>query len=124
MPDEVPVGAGSNPGPRMYLPRHFEETRAPILHEFIRAHPLGVLVGLTSSGLVANHIPFEVDLETPEGQARVRDYVRRLDLRHPPVPAPEQQFLHFGDTPEVLRSWLVSRDERFPGAGDGRAPCG
>ncbi|MBI4640234.1 MAG: FMN-binding negative transcriptional regulator, partial [Candidatus Tectomicrobia bacterium] len=25
----------------MYLPKHFEETRIQILHELIRAHPLG-----------------------------------------------------------------------------------
>lgn len=51
----------------------------------------------------AQNLPFQADLQTPEGQARVRDYVHRLDLRHPPVPAPPQSYLHFGDTPEVLR---------------------
>lgn len=57
--------------------------------------------------LAAQNLPFEVDLETPRGQERVRAYVRRLDLRHPPVPAAEGQSLHFGDTPEVLRlRWI------------------
>jgi signal transduction histidine kinase len=57
--------------------------------------------------LAVENLPFEVDLETREGQEQVRAYVRRLDLRHPPVPAPEQQYLHFGDTPEVLRlRWI------------------
>ena len=45
----------------MYLPKHFEETRIQVLHELIRAHPLGTLVTLTPNGLDANHIPFEVD---------------------------------------------------------------
>ena len=45
----------------MYLPKHFEETRIDVLHGLIRAHPLGALVTLTSGGLDANHIPFEVD---------------------------------------------------------------
>lgn len=62
----------------MYLPRHFEETRAPILHELIRAHPLGVLVGLTSSGLVANHIPFEVDPD-PAPFGTLRAHVARAN---------------------------------------------
>jgi signal transduction histidine kinase len=55
----------------------------------------------------AENLPFEVDLETQEGQEQVRAYVRRLDLRHPPVPAPEQVLVHFGDTPEVGRlRWI------------------
>jgi len=45
----------------MYLPKHFEETHVPILHDLIRAYPLGALVVLTARGLEANHIPFEVD---------------------------------------------------------------
>ena len=49
------------------------------------------------------NLPFEVDLATPEGQARVRAYVQRLDVRHPPVGDPNLSHLHFGDTPEVLR---------------------
>jgi transcriptional regulator len=62
----------------MYLPRHFEETRAPILHELIRAYPLGVLVGLTSSGLVANHIPFEVEPD-PAPFGTLRGHVARAN---------------------------------------------
>src|SRR3954463_2596821 len=55
----------------------------------------------------AQNLPFEADLQTRAGQQRVREYVRGLDLRHPPVPAPPQSFIHFGDTPEVLRlRWI------------------
>ena len=55
----------------MYLPKHFEETRVQVLHELIRAHPLGALVVLTAKGLDANHIPFEVDPDTaPFGTLR------------------------------------------------------
>jgi transcriptional regulator len=45
----------------MYLPAHFEETRAELLHRLMRQHPLGTLVTLESGGLNANHIPFEFD---------------------------------------------------------------
>lgn len=45
----------------MYLPKHFEETRTEVLHQLMRAHPLGTLVTLGSGGLNANHIPFELD---------------------------------------------------------------
>jgi transcriptional regulator len=45
----------------MYVPKHFEEPRVDILHQLIKAHPFGTLVGLTPGGLVANHIPFEIE---------------------------------------------------------------
>ncbi len=41
----------------MYIPKHFEETRLPVLHEFIEAHPFCTLVTMGSSGLFASHIP-------------------------------------------------------------------
>jgi transcriptional regulator len=47
----------------MYVPSHFRETRTPVLHDLIRGHPLAVLVTLDDSGLVANHIPMEIDAE-------------------------------------------------------------
>src|SRR6185436_20130585 len=52
----------------MYLPAHFEETRAEVMHALIAAHPLGTLVTVTSAGLTANHIPFEIDA-TPSAEA-------------------------------------------------------
>jgi len=45
----------------MFVPRQFEEKRAEVMHALMRAHPLGTLVTVGSSGLNANHIPFEID---------------------------------------------------------------
>lgn len=45
----------------MYNPRHFEETRLDVLHQLMQAEPFGALVTLSSAGLEANHLPFEVD---------------------------------------------------------------
>jgi transcriptional regulator len=45
----------------MYLPAHFKEDRTQVLHDLIRAHPLAVLVTLDDTGLVANHLPMEID---------------------------------------------------------------
>jgi transcriptional regulator len=62
----------------MYLPKHFEETRVQILHEFIRACPLGALVVLTPRGLDANHIPFEVDPD-PAPFGTLRGHIARAN---------------------------------------------
>jgi transcriptional regulator len=45
----------------MYIPRHNEEKRVPVMHALITAHPLGTLVTLGSSGLFASHIPMVLE---------------------------------------------------------------
>lgn len=45
----------------MYIPSQFDEKRSDMMHELMRAYPLGTLVTLGASGLNANHIPFEID---------------------------------------------------------------
>lgn len=62
----------------MYLPKLFEETRVEVLHDLIRAHPLGALVTLTAGGLEANHIPFEVDTD-PGPFGTLRGHVARAN---------------------------------------------
>ena len=48
----------------MYIPPHFAVTESAILHRIIREHPFGMLVTHGSSGLDADHIPFEFDTQT------------------------------------------------------------
>jgi transcriptional regulator len=45
----------------MYIPRHNEETRLPILHALIQAHPLASLVTLNASGLIGSHLPMVLE---------------------------------------------------------------
>ena len=45
----------------MYVPSHFDEPSQDVLHELIEKHPLGILITHGSSGLDANHIPFDLD---------------------------------------------------------------
>lgn len=47
----------------MYLPKHFEETRTEVLHELLRAHPLGLLVTQPGGELRADSIPFMLDAQ-------------------------------------------------------------
>lgn len=44
----------------MYTPKHFEETRAEVLHGLIRAYPFATVVANTANGFAANHLPFEL----------------------------------------------------------------
>jgi len=62
----------------MYLPAHFKEDRPGVLHDLIRAHPLATLVTLDASGLVANHIPMEIDPEEGE-RGTLRGHVARAN---------------------------------------------
>ena len=45
----------------MYIPSHFQEERAEVLHEFIRAHPFATLVTQGPAGMIASHIPLLLD---------------------------------------------------------------
>jgi transcriptional regulator len=62
----------------MYNPSHFRETRVPVLHDLIRRHPLASLVTLGLEGLVANHIPMEIDAD-PEPFGTLRGHVARAN---------------------------------------------
>ena len=50
----------------MYNPAHFAETDVATLHQAIDDAPLGALVVATGAGLVANHVPFELDRRVGE----------------------------------------------------------
>lgn len=62
----------------MYLPAQFRETRTPVLQDLIRAHPFGVLVTLDATGLVANHLPMEIDATAGE-LGTLRGHVARAN---------------------------------------------
>jgi len=46
---------------KMYVPPHFDESNAEVLHELMRKRPLGMLIKHGAAGLDANHIRFELD---------------------------------------------------------------
>jgi len=50
----------------MYVPDHFNEARKDVLHAFIAHNPFGTLITHGTSGLDANHIPFELAPEEGE----------------------------------------------------------
>ena len=64
----------------MYLPAHFEETRADVLHALLRAHPLGLLVTQGAGGeMQANSVPFVLDADAAGGPGVLRAHVARAN---------------------------------------------
>lgn len=64
----------------MYLPTHFEETRAEPLHALLRSEPLGLLVTQDAAGaLAANNLPFVLDADPAGGPGILRAHVARAN---------------------------------------------
>jgi transcriptional regulator len=64
----------------MYLPAHFEETRPELLHELMRAYPLGLLITQDGDGeLAANSVPFVLDADPAGGPGILRAHVARAN---------------------------------------------
>jgi transcriptional regulator len=64
----------------MYIPRHNAETRVPVLHRLMRAHPLAALVTLHASGLIASHIPMVLEPRSTEDDfGTLRAHVSRAN---------------------------------------------
>ena len=60
----------------VYLPPHFVETDTDAIHGLIEAHPLGLLIVMTSQGITANPIPAVLDRDWGE-QGRLLLHVAR-----------------------------------------------
>jgi transcriptional regulator len=63
----------------MYLPKSFEETRAEVLHELIRAYPFAAVIVQKEAGFVANHLPFEVVGGALHGHVARGNELARMD---------------------------------------------
>jgi transcriptional regulator len=95
----------------MYLPKHFEETRVPVLHDLIRAHPLAALVVLTASGLDANHIPFEIDPD-PAPFGTLRGHVARANPLARGLSGDAEALAIFQGPDEYISpSWYATKQE-------------
>jgi signal transduction histidine kinase len=66
-----------------------------------------VLAGPGDTIQSAVNLPFTADLQTPEGQERVRSYAQRLASRNAPVGDAEAFLVYYGDPPELQRlRWI------------------
>jgi transcriptional regulator len=62
----------------MYSQQKFEETRLEVMHELIRAHPLGTMIVLAGTELSADHIPFLIHTDN-DGCGTLRGHVARTN---------------------------------------------
>jgi transcriptional regulator len=94
----------------MYLPAHFEETRVPVLHELIRAHPLGLLITSRADGPAADPVPFLIDAEpTPRGTLRA--HVARANLLWREAADRDVLVVFQGAQAYVSPGWYASKRE-------------
>ena len=96
---------------RTYLPAHFAETRTDVLHGLIREHPLGTLVVLGREGLIANHLPFELDPE-PAPFGTLRAHVSRANGVWRELPSAAEALVVFqGAQAYVTPAWYATKKE-------------
>ena len=50
----------------MYIPEMYEESRVPVLHEFLESYPFASLITMGASGLFASHIPMVLEKDGSE----------------------------------------------------------
>jgi transcriptional regulator len=94
----------------MYLPKTFEPD-AETLRQFMRAHPFGVLVTMTSNGLDANHIPFVFDAE-PSPYGTLRGHVARANPIWRECQAGADALVIFqGPDSFISPSWYPTKEE-------------
>lgn len=93
----------------MYIPSHFEETRVDVMLQLMREHALGTLVTLGSSGLEANHIPFEIAPE-PAPFGTLRAHIARSNPLWRDY-SPEVLVVFQGAQTYISPSWYASKKE-------------
>ncbi len=96
----------------MYLPSDFEERDSERLRSFIRAHPFGTLVTLTTTGLDANHIPFLLLADTTSAAATLHGHIARANpLWRDFVPDSRALVIFHGPESFISPSWYASTRE-------------
>jgi len=94
----------------MYLPTAFREDDLAVQHDFIRAHPLGVIMTSGEGGLMANHIPCLLYPEGPHGVLRL--HVARANPQMAQLSAGQECLVAFhGAQAYITPSWYATKAE-------------
>jgi transcriptional regulator len=102
---------GRFPAEAMYVPPHFDESRAEVLHALMNAQPLAAVVTLGAGGLEANHVPLH--LFPHEGERGVlRGHVARQNAMWRTGAAEVETLAIFqGPASYVSPSWYPTKRE-------------
>jgi transcriptional regulator len=97
----------------MYVPAHFKESDPAVLQALMREHPLGAWVTLGTAegagGLVANHIPFEVDATRGEHGTLVCHVARANPVWRQFSPNVPSVVMFQGASRYITPSWYASK---------------
>jgi transcriptional regulator len=95
----------------MYVPPSNAEHRSEILHDFIEAHPFGVLVTASADGLFATHLPLVLD-RTRGPHGTLEGHVARANphSRQTFVTA-EALIIFSGHDAYITPAWYPSKQE-------------
>ncbi|MGI9384145.1 MAG: FMN-binding negative transcriptional regulator [Methyloligellaceae bacterium] len=95
----------------MYVPPHFREERADVLHDLIRTHSLATLVTLGTDGLTASHIPMLIDPE-PEPFGTLKGHFARANPHWQEISSEVEALAVFsGPQAYVTPSWYRTKQE-------------
>lgn len=95
----------------MYIPKHFDQSDIPVLHELIRSRPLSTVVTLSSGGLDANHIPLHLSAE-PSPLGTLRGHVARANpIWSDLAPNVDALAIFHGPDAYITPSWYPTKAE-------------
>lgn len=95
----------------MYQPPAFREDRPAVLHDFIRAHPLGLLISGGPDGLLANPVPFLLDPD-PAPFGTLRAHLAKANAQWQALAAGRDVLVVFqGADAYVSPGWYASKRE-------------
>lgn len=94
----------------MYLTKPFEPPDVATLQQFVRVHPFGVLVTMTSSGLDGNHLPLLIDAE-PQPYGTLRGHVARANPVWRECEGADALVIFQGPDSFISPSWYATKRE-------------
>jgi transcriptional regulator len=95
----------------MYIPRHNEEKRIPVMQALIVSHPLAILVTVGSQGLFASHIPMVLENDGSEF-GLLKGHISRANTQWRDfTPTVDALAIFAGDQHYVTPTWYSENGE-------------
>lgn len=95
----------------MYQPAHHREDRLEVQHQLIREHPFGLLITAGPSGLLANPVPFTLEVSLGV-KGTIRTHLARPNAQWRELDGEREALVVFqGPQAYVTPSWYPSKSE-------------